>query len=83
MFRVLDDSAARNLGSRTTVTHILRLAQELRQSGEAFNSETYEHIISAYSKADQDISLELADQMESQGIKPSRTFYHKALQVNF
>ncbi|KAI7894024.1 uncharacterized protein EV154DRAFT_415801 [Mucor mucedo] len=81
MFRVLDDSAARNLGSRTTVTHILRLAQELRQSGEAFDSETYEHIISAYSKADHDISLELADQMESQGIKPSRTFYHKALQL--
>lgn len=81
MFRVLDDSSARNLSSRTTIAMVLKLAQELRQSGESFNSETYEHILSAYSKGDQDNSLELAEQMESQGIKPSRTFYHKALQV--
>lgn len=81
MFRVLDDSSARNLASRTTISLVLKLAQELRQSGESFNSETYEHILSAYSKGDQDNSIELADEMESQGIKPSRTFYHKALQV--
>lgn len=83
MFRVLDDSAARNLGGRTTVTSILRLAQELRESGESFDSETYEHILSAYGKVGEDKTFMLHGQMMSQGIKPSRTFYQKALQVSY
>jgi uncharacterized protein YxeA len=81
MFRVLDDSSARNLGGKSTITSILKLAQELRQSGESFDSETYEHILSAYAKKGEDKTFMLHAQMESQGIKPSRTFYHKALQV--
>lgn len=81
MFRVLDDSSARNLGGRAAVTKILKLAQELRQSGESFDCETYEHILSAYGKCGENQAFMLHKQMKSQGIKPSRTFYQKALQV--
>lgn len=82
MFRVLDDSSARNHGHKTTLTKILQLAQELRQKGAAFDTETYEHILSAYAKGGEDQSHMLYKQMTAQGIKPSRTFFHKALQVN-
>jgi pentatricopeptide repeat protein len=82
MKRVLDNAAVRNLTARTTVTHILKLAQELRESGESFNTETYEHILSAYAKAgDSRQTLVLYKQMMAHGINPSRTFFHKALQV--
>lgn len=81
MFRVLDDSSARNLGGRAAVTKILKLAQELRQSGESFDCETYEHILSAYGKCGENQAFMLHKQMKSQGIKPSRTFFQKALQV--
>lgn len=81
MFRVLDDSSARNLGGRAAVTKILKLAQELRQSGESFDCETYEHILSAYGKCGENQAFMLHKQMKSQGIKPSRTFFQKALQI--
>lgn len=82
MFRVLDDAAARNASKTVTLSRVLDLAKDLEQSGEPFNAETYEHILSAYSKLGEDKILILHEQMESQGIKPTRTFYHKALQVN-
>lgn len=82
MFQVLDSSSvARKPNNSRTLSSILQLAQDLRQSGEQFDSETYEHILSAYAKSDEDRSLELYERMVSEGIKPTRVFYHKALQV--
>ncbi|KAI9341836.1 hypothetical protein BD770DRAFT_351853 [Pilaira anomala] len=81
MFRVLDDASARNISKAVTLSRVLDLAKDLQQSGEPFNAETYEHILTAYSKRGEDKILTLHEQMESQGIKPTRTFYHKALQL--
>jgi hypothetical protein len=81
MFRVLDDSFARNLGNHTTLTMVLKLAHQLKQSGQSANTETYEYILSAYAKGGQDKFAVLHKEMLALGIQPSRTFYHKALQV--
>lgn len=82
MFQVLDSAAAaRKPSNSRTLSSILQLEQDLRQSGEQFNSETYEHILSAYAKSDEDKSLELYERMVAEGIKPTRVYYHKALQV--
>ncbi|GAA5794788.1 hypothetical protein HPULCUR_000135 [Helicostylum pulchrum] len=82
MFQVLDSAAAaRKPSNSRTLSSILQLEQDLRQSGEQFNSETYEHILSAYAKSDEDKSLELYERMVAEGIKPTRVYYHKALQL--
>ncbi|CAO3661355.1 unnamed protein product [Rhizopus stolonifer] len=82
MFRVLDNAAARNLGPGTTLKHVLKLAQELRNANTLFDLKTYEHILSAYSKAGKyDKVIMLLDQMETQGVKPERVFFDKALQL--
>lgn len=82
MRRVLDNAVVRNLTARTTVTQILKLAKELRENGESFDAETYEHILSAYAKAGEPRqTLILYKQMMSYGINPTRNFFHKALQV--
>jgi hypothetical protein len=82
MFHVLDDASARGHGNKATLTKILQLAQELRQSGEAFDNETYEHILSAYAKGGEDKTNMLYKQMTAQGVRPGRSFFHKSLQVN-
>ncbi|KAI8080786.1 uncharacterized protein B0P05DRAFT_539622 [Gilbertella persicaria] len=83
MFRVLDKAASANLGSRATLTRILRLAKELKENNVKFDADTYEHILSAYAKANEPSqALILYKQMSAQGIKPTRNFYHKALLVS-
>lgn len=82
MFRVLDDSAARHQSAGNTVTKVLQLANELRVNGVKLNSESYEHILSAYAKrSDISKAYSLLKQMEGEGIKPSREYCQKALQV--
>lgn len=82
MFRVLDDSAARHQAPGNTVTRILQLANELRVNGVKLNSESYEHMLSAYAKrGDVSRAYSLLKQMEGEGITPSREYCQKALQV--
>ncbi|KAI8365593.1 hypothetical protein BD560DRAFT_401995 [Blakeslea trispora] len=82
MFVVINQAAAADLGSQITLKRVLQLAQELRQNNVKFNHETYEHILSAYSKAGQPSKIKmLQKQMDSHHIKPTRDFYHKALML--
>lgn len=82
MFRVLDDSAARHCGHGNTITKVLQLANELRANGVKLNTETYEHLLSAYAKrGDASRAYSLLKQMEGEGISPSREYCQKALQV--
>ncbi|KAL9544690.1 hypothetical protein PS6_008641 [Mucor atramentarius] len=82
MFRVLDDSAARHQAPGNTVTRILQLANELRVNGVKLNSESYEHMLSAYAKrGDVSRAYSLLKQMEGEGITPSREYCQKALQL--
>ncbi|CEP15763.1 hypothetical protein [Parasitella parasitica] len=82
MFRVLDDSAARHHGTVKTVAKVLQLANHLRVNGVKLNSESYEHILSAYSKRnDSSKAYSLLKQMEGEGVKPSREYCQKALQL--
>lgn len=82
MFRVLDDSAARHYGHGNTVAKVLQLVNELRVNGVKLNTETYEHMLSAYAKrGDASRAYSLLKQMEGEGISPSREYCQKALQV--
>ncbi|KAL0142846.1 hypothetical protein V8B55DRAFT_1350665 [Mucor lusitanicus] len=82
MFRVLDDSAARHHGTVSTISRVLQLANELRANGVKLNTESYEHILSAYAKrGDVSRAYSLLKQMEGEGITPSREYCQKALQL--
>ncbi|KAG0736965.1 hypothetical protein G6F57_012540 [Rhizopus arrhizus] len=82
MARVLDDSAARKLGPGTTLQHVLRLAQQLNNTDTPFDMKTYEHLLSAYSKAGKCDKIKLLlKQMKAKDIKPARIFFDKALQL--
>jgi pentatricopeptide repeat protein len=78
----LEDSAARKLGPGTTLQHVLRLAQQLNNTDTPFDMKTYEHLLSAYSKAGKCDKIKLLlKQMKAKDIKPARIFFDKALQV--
>ncbi|KAI8636369.1 hypothetical protein BD408DRAFT_355777 [Parasitella parasitica] len=82
MFRVLDDSAARHHGAGSTVTKVLQLANHLRANGVKLNNESYEHMLSAYAKqSDSSKAYSLLKQMEGEGLRPSRDYCQKSLEL--
>ncbi|KAI9244030.1 hypothetical protein BDA99DRAFT_544198 [Phascolomyces articulosus] len=78
----LDISSAINRSGEQTLEIIVGLARRLDKANISYNTTTYEHLLSAYSKlghTDQIMPL-LAD-MYRKDIRPSANFFHNALKL--
>ncbi|KAI9257702.1 hypothetical protein BY458DRAFT_441187 [Sporodiniella umbellata] len=82
MAQALNDAAARNLGAKILIRKVLNLADDLRKHNTPFDSETFEHLLSAYSKGGHyDKITMLLHMMEAHNIKPRRKFFDTALKL--
>lgn len=78
----LDMAVVKNLSARETLNVILDLGRRLTERRIDFDAETYEMLLSAYSKAGMRHKvLPLLQEMADKGIIPTQSFFHKSLQV--
>ncbi|KAI8983587.1 hypothetical protein BDB01DRAFT_743616 [Pilobolus umbonatus] len=82
MARFLDVAVVKSYGKNSTLTHILRLAQQIKDNGGQFDIETYRHLLSAYAKAGNPSKImTLLTQMEKNSLEIDKDFADKALKA--